>query len=418
MGSIFSIALSALRADSDAISTTGNNLANLNTTGFKASTLQFENLLSEYIGSESGGGFGLGVSAPISEQVFSQGAIQTSSLPLATAIQGNGFFVVRDTSGQQLFTRDGSFKLDPTGVLETETGETVQGWTASGGAINASGSPTDIVLPSGALLPPTLTKNFSASINLDASANGSTTPETFSAPVQIVDSLGNTHTLSVNFTKSAAPNSWTYDITIPGSDLNGSPAGNLSVLSAPGLLTFNTDGTLSSSISSPVSLNVSGLADGAADMQINWNLRNPDGTATLTQYSEASTLSSLNQDGSQAAQLVQVSIQNGGQIMASYSNGQQTLEAQLALASVQNPDSLKNVGNNNFMVGADTAAPAIGLPQSGDRGEIVGGALEGSNVDMGQEFTNLIVYQSSYGANAKVITTANTMSQDLLNLIQ
>jgi flagellar hook protein FlgE len=418
MSSTFSIALSALRADSDAINTTGNNLANLNTTGFKASDLQFKNLLTQYLGNESGGGFGLGVAAPISEQVFSQGAIQTSSLPLATAIQGNGFFVVRDANGQQMFTRDGGFKLDSHGVLETQTGERVQGWTASGGAVNATGTPSDVILPAGTLLAPTATKNITANINLDASANLSATAQSFSAPVQVVDSLGNTHTISLNFTKAATANTWTYDVTIPGSELNGNPSGDISLLTAPGTITFNSDGTLNSSVTSPVALTISGLADGASDMQINWNLLNQDGTPTTTQYAEASSLASLNQDGSQAAELLQVSIQNGGQILATYSNGHQTLEAQLALAAIQNPDSLKNLGNNNFVVGADTSAPAIGLPQSGGRGQIIGGALEGSNVDMGLEFTNLIVYQSSYGANAKVITTANTISQDLLNLIQ
>ena len=104
--------------------------------------------------------------------------------------------------------------------------------------------------------------------------------------------------------------------------------------------------------------------------------------------------------------------------MASYSNGQQVVAGQLAMAAIENPGSLLNVGNNNYTVSGQTATPAIGLPQSGGRGQIIGGSLEGSNVDMGAEFTNLIVFQSSYGANSKVITTANTMSQDLLNLIQ
>jgi flagellar hook protein FlgE len=165
-------------------------------------------------------------------------------------------------------------------------------------------------------------------------------------------------------------------------------------------------------------LPVTGLADGAANMSMNWNLLNTNGTGAITQYQQASSLGSSTQDGAQASQLSQITIGNGGQIMGTYSNGQQVVAGQLALASITNPDSLVNVGNNNFTVSGQTATPAIGLPQSGGRGQVVGGSLEGSNVDMGAEFTHLIVFQSSYGANSKVITTANTMSQDLLSLIQ
>lgn len=254
MSSAFSIALSALQADSDAIDVTGNNLANLNTTGFKGSSVQFENLMSEYLGGQASGGIGMGVSSPMAEQVFSQGSLQSSSEPLATAIQGNGFFVVQNANGQQEFTRDGSFTLSADGVLQTETGENVQGWMATNGVVNSTGAPTNLVFPSGTILPPKATQNITASINLDATSTGST--NTFSAPVQVVDSLGNTHTLTMNFTESSA-NTWTYDVTIPGSDLSGNQTGNVSVLSAPGTLTFNTDGTLSSS-TSPVALTISG----------------------------------------------------------------------------------------------------------------------------------------------------------------
>jgi len=414
MSSAFSIALSALQADSDAINITGNNLANLNTTGFKGSSVHFEDLMSEYMGGQASGGIGMGVAAPLAEQVFSQGSLQSSAVPLATAIQGSGFFVLKNANGQQEFTRDGGFTLDANGVLQTQTGENVQGWMATNGVVNSSGAPTNLVFPSGTILPPTATTNVGATINLDATT---ATGQSWSTPIQVVDSLGNTHTLTLNFTKSAA-NKWSYDVTIPGSDLSSNPSGNVSVLSAPGTFTFNSDGTLAASTTSPVAISVTGLADGASDMSINWNVLNSDGTGTITQYDQTSSLASPTQDGLQAAQLSQITIANGGQIMATYSNGQQVVAGQLALASINNPGSLLNVGNNNFTLSGQTATPAIGLPQSGGRGQIVGGSVEGSNVDMGAEFTNLIVYQSSYGANSKVITTANMMSQDLLNLIQ
>jgi flagellar hook protein FlgE len=414
MSSTFSIALSALQADSEAINVTGNNLANLNTTGFKGSSVEFENLMSQYLAGQSGGGIGMGVGTPIAEQVFSQGSLQSSTEPMAAAIQGNGFFVVQNASGQQEFTRDGSFTLNADGVLQTQTGENVQGWMATNGVVNPSGAPTNLVFPSGTLLPANPTQNISANINLDPGTSAS--GQTFSAPIQVIDSLGNTHTLTMNFTQTAA-NTWSYNVSVPGSDLASNPSGNQNLLSTNGTLTFNADGTLASSNTSPVTLNVKGLADGANDLAINWSLFN-SGSGMITQYAEASSLSSPTQDGTQAAQLSQVTLSNGGQIMATYSNGQQVVAGQLALASINNPDSLVNAGNNNFTLSGQSATPAIGMPQAGGRGQIVGGSLEGSNVDMGTQLTKLIVFQSSYGATSKVITTANTMSQDLLQLIQ
>jgi flagellar hook protein FlgE len=424
MSSTFSIALSSLKAQSEAINTTGNNLANMNTDGFKGSEVNFKDLFSESLGDASGFQVGLGVSVPIGNEVFSQGAIQTSSAPLATAIQGNGFFVVSSASNQQMFTRDGNFALDSKGVLRTQTGEAVQGWTAGTSGISTAGPTGDIVLPTGAVLAPKATQNFSINANLNAQAvAGTTTGATagaFSAPIQVVDSLGNTHDLTINFTRSTtAANSWSYDVTIPGSDLAGGTTGTQqSVLAAPGTVTFNTDGTMSSAGgTAPVALSINGLADGAANLSVNWNLFDSSGTGQLTQYAEKSNLASSIQDGNQAAQLTSVGIQTGGQVVATYSNGSQKVEAQLALAGIQNPTSLRNVGNNNLIVTSATAIPAIGAPQTGGRGQILGGALEGSNVDMATEFTNLIVFQSAYQASSKVITTADQMNQTLFNLI-
>jgi flagellar hook protein FlgE len=416
MSSTFSIALSGLKAQSQAINTTGNNLANMNTDGFKGSAVNFKDLFSEFLGVSSGFQTGLGVSPPISSQLFTQGAIQSSLSGLAAAVQGDGFFVVKSPANQQLFTRDGNFQLDDTGVLRTQTGETVQGWLADpSGAITTSGVPGDIALPAGAILPPVATQSFSMNANLDASSAVNTT---FSQPLTVVDSLGNTHDLTVNFKKTAI-NTWSYDVTIPGEDLAaGTPGTPVSLLTAPGALTFNTDGTMSNAGgTTPAAASVSGLADGAANLSMSWNLFDTSGNGTITQYGQPSSLASSKQDGTQAAQLTSVSIENGGKIVATFSNGQKRVQAQLALASIQNPTSLQNAGNNNFATTSDTANPAIGIPQTADRGQILGGALEGSNVDMATEFTNLIVYQSAYQANSRVISTADQMNQDLFNVI-
>lgn len=423
MSSVFSIALSSLQAESEAVSTTGTNLANLNTTGFKGSEADFKDLFSQSLG--TGGGFqvGLGVSLPVNNQVFSQGAVQSSASPLACAVQGAGFFVVTNpSSNQQLFTRDGNFTQNAQGVLQTQTGENVQGWTVAPGSntINTTGAPSSIVLPSGATLPPVATQSISISANLDAQGTAGTATGTFSAPMQVVDSLGNTHDLTITFTQSATTaNTWSYNVTIPGGDLaSGTPGTQQSVLAAPGTLSFNSGGALSSAGgTTPVAININGLADGAANMNISWSLFNSSGTGEITQYAQTSNLSSSQQNGNQAAQLTSIGIQTGGQVMATYSNGQQQVVAQLALANISNPTSLLNVGNNNFSLSGNSATPALGPAQSGGRGQILGGSLEGSNVDMATQFTNLIIFQSAYQASSRVISTANTMDQDLMQLI-
>jgi flagellar hook protein FlgE len=421
MSSVFSIALSSLQAESEAINTTGNNLANMNTDGFKGSAVDFKDLFSQYMGDASSYQTGLGVSLPVNNQLFTQGAIQSSVAPLSSAIQGNGFFVVNSPNSQQLFTRDGNFTQNSAGVLQTQTGENVQGWTAAAnGTISTSGPTGDIVLPAGTTLPPQATQNFSIDANLSAQGVATTTTGTFSAPMQVVDSLGNTHNLTVTFTRSAAsPNTWSYDVTVPGGDLTGGVAGTQqSVLAAPGTVTFNSDGTLSNAGgTAPVAVNINGLADGASNMSVNWNLFDSNGNGLVTQYAQTSSLASSTQDGNQAAQLNSVAIQTGGRVVAIYSNGQQKVMAQLAMAAIQNPTSLENVGNNNFSVSTQTATPAIGAPQSGGRGQLLGGSIESSNVDMAKEFTNLIVYQSAYQASSRVISTANNMNQDLMQLI-
>ncbi len=443
MSSAFSIALSSLQAQSQAIDTTGNNLANMNTVGFKNSTVDFETLISQNMGAGSAFQVGLGVGTPINQQSFSQGPIQSSNSPLAAAIQGSGFFLVNNSGGQQLFTRDGDFTIDKTGTLTTLTGEKVQGWMASApGVINTNGATGDIVLPSGEVLPATPTTKFSMNGNLDSE----TTPggQGFSQPISLIDSLGNTHNVTVTFTNvsgtannattpaSTYPaNTWTYDITMPKSDLSGSPAltSDPSLLSAPGVITFNSDGSLdtaASGFSSSATLKLptgytladsASFGDPTASNTVTWSLLDSSGSPTLTQFAQASGIGSKTVDGSQAAQLSGFSIENGGQIVATFSNGQQQVKGQLALAAIQNPETLQNVGNNNFIASGQTSQPAIGVPLSGGRGQIYGAQLEGSNVDMATEFTKLITYQRAYQASSRVITTADQMSQDLMNLI-
>lgn len=415
MGS-FSVALSGLDADSAALDIVSNNLANVNTTGYKDSSSSFYNLLSASVG---GGSLqiGGGVSATQSETNFSQGSIQVSGGAFDGAIQGNGFFVVRDTAGDTLYTRAGNFQLDANGNLVTATGQHVQGWTAVNGTLTTNGAIGNITIPSDSLHQPTATQNFTTSLNLAANGVMGTSTGTFSAPIQVIDSLGETHTLTINFTMTAA-NTWSYAVTIPGQDLTAGTAGTPSQL-ATGTLTFDSNGNLTSPAPpGQISISATGLSDGATDLSMNWNLYNSNGGASITQFAQPSALSGTSQDGVAAAEVTQVSLTNGGSIVAQYSDGTQQVIGQLAMASVANPESLISVGQNNYEVGSDTSTPVVGDPGTGGRGTIIGGALESSNVDIAKEFTNLIVYQQGYEANSKVVSTLDELTQVLLNIKQ
>ncbi len=417
--SSFSIALSGLTADSAALDVVGNNLANLNTTGFKDSTVSFYDLLQQSVagGSTQIGG---GVSAPQTERLFTQGSIQLTGGNYDAAINGNGFFVVQDPSGNTLYSRAGNFNLNSNGNLVTATGQFVQGWSAQNGVVNTSGPISDITIPSNALQTPSATQNFELSVNLDAAGVVGQPSGSFSTPITVVDSLGVEHNLTVNFTE-ASPGNWNYEVDIPGADLAAGTPGTPSPV-ATGAIAFDSNGNLTTPAppAAQIPISITGLADGASDMNINWNLATLKGAGTslITQYSAASAVSASNQDGVAASQVTQVSIANGGAITAQFSNGNQQVIGQIALASISNPDSLIAVGQNNYESGANTSTPVIGVPTTGTLGTVEGGALEASTVDIATEFTNLIVYQNSYQANSKVILTLDQLTQSLLALKQ
>ena len=409
----FTTALSALSAHSTAVDIVGNNLANLNTPGFKASIVSFTDLVTQSVGANLGGAqTGFGVSPPRAIRQFVQGAIKSTSGDLDVAIQGDGFLVVQNSSGITQYTRGGYLQVDKAGYLLTSTGQRVLGWTEAGGTLSTNGPVGDIQVPVGSLRAPVPTSAFSFDINLNAAATaGPPTPDTFSSSIEVFDSLGSTHVTSVVFTKSATANVWDYSVSFPDADVT-SP-----IAPVTGSITFDSSGRM---IDPPATgpfptLNVTGLRDGGADMNLTWQLYNGP-TQRLTQFSLPSAKSANQQDGSASAQLVRVGIAAGGVIQAQYSNGVQAAVGQLAMASIRNPESLVAAGDNSFQLGASSALPAVGLPGTGGRGNIVGGAIENSTVDIAREFTNLIVFQRGYQANARVITTADEMSQETISL--
>ncbi len=408
----FATALSALAAHTTAIDVIGNNLANLNTPGFKASVVSFHDLVTQSLGAglgETQVGFGVGV--PVTLRQFSQGAIQSSGGPLDASIQGDGFFVIKGSANQTLYTRGGNFQVDTAGNLTMATGERLQGWSSVGAPLDVNLPIGDITVPVGSLKSPIATTNFSVDLNLDASATAGPPADAFSTSVEVFDSLGNSHIITTRFTKTTNANEWDYALSFPDGDLTaaGTPV--------TGTVQFDSSGQMTSPAitDAPLVLAASGLKDGAADMNITWKLF--DGTTPrITQFSQPSASSALAQDGAAAANLVRVGLGNGGKILAQYSNGQQVVVGQVAMATVRNPESLIAAGNSTFQLSARTALPAVGLPDTGGRGSVLGGTVEASTVDIAREFTNLIVYQRGYQANARMITTVDDISQETINL--
>jgi flagellar hook protein FlgE len=408
----FSTALSALSAHATAVDVVGNNLANLNTPGFKSSAVVFQDLVTQSLGSGFGETqVGFGVGRPITIRQFSQGAIQSTSGELDAAIQGDGLLIVKDHNGASLYTRGGNLQLDKSGNLMTASGERVQGWIEVEGVLNTNGAIGDIVVPIGSVKEPITTENFSFDMNLNAAATGGPPPDTFSSSIEVFDSLGASHIVTVKFTKSTSPNEWAYSLSLPDAD-TGSP-----LTPVTGTLTFDANGKLTSPAASdtmPI-IDITGLANGASDFSVTWELFNGP-TARLTQFAQPTAISANSQDGAPAAQLIRVGLGEGGKLVAQYSSGQQTVVGQVAMASIRNPESLIAVGNNNFQLSARSSLPAIGVAGTGGRGTIVGGAVEFSTVDIAKEFTQLIVLQRGYQANAKVVTTADELSQETINL--
>ena len=409
----FSIALSGLEADSVALNTIGNNLANLNTTAFKGQTTSFEDLFYQQIGqSGSGDAIQLGAGTKVSgtSTDFSEGTILPDANPNPgdMALAGNGFFVV-EQSGVQSLTRAGNFQLSSNGDLITQDGQQVMGYAAVNGVVNQNTNLTPITIPVGLNEGAQATQNFSVTANLDS---GATVGTSFSTPVQVFDSLGQSHQATVSYTKTAT-NTWSYAVTLPAGDATG-PTANTT-----GTLTFDSSGNLVSPTGSVTGITFQGLTDGASDLSFNWNLNGSGGSPSISQLADASSNSAAAvQDGFPSGVFQTFSADQNGVITAQFSNGRTATIAQVAVATVANLQGLTASGNNNFTTTAASGQASIGVAGAGGRGLIDDGALEQSNVNISTEFSNLIVAQRAFEANSKTVTTFDTISQDVLAMIR
>ncbi len=427
----FSIPLTGLKADSTALNTIANNLANMNTTAFKSQSTSFSDLFYQEIGTSGAGdpvAVGAGVKVAANQIAFTQGSINSTGNASDVALNGNGFFVVSNGGGGYEYTRAGNFSIDSDGNLVTAAGLNVMGYPAVNGVVNTNAPLTALNIPIGQVQAPRATTSIAMTANLDASAPAGTS---FPAQVTLYDSLGEAHTVNITFTQAstaAQPNTWNYSISLPASDYAGTPpaaitgalgfdaSGNLATVTPSGG-SAGTVGSASGDVSS-IALNFSGLVDGAADLSnLQWNLLGSDGTPNISQVATTSAVSGTLQDGYASGQYKDFSIGADGTVTASYSNGKSQNVGQLALADVPNEQGLQLLGDGNY--GTTTASGTASIATSGANGlaKIQGGALEASNVNISSEFSNLIIAQRAFEANAKSVTTFDTVTQDTINMV-
>ncbi len=470
----FSIPLSGLTASSTAMSTIANNLANLNTVGYRGSHTQFSDLFYQTVGTDGAGnpvqiGAGTSVNSTVTNQIA--GSIESTGVPTDVAIMGDGFFVVQQ-NGATHYTRAGNFTVSSSGYFSTQDGDQVMGYAAVQGSIPPGAALAALHIDKGQINPPSASSQLQLRTNLDASASVGTP---YSTPITVYDSLGTAHVLSFNFQKTGA-NGWSYNISVPTSDL-ASPAnwaasqsysaGNLvapgnghyyqctvagnSGAGAPtwptdgstvtdggatwqdmgtslpadtstaisgGALSFDSSGKLTSPTGNVTGIVSPTLGDGASALNFTWTLFDANGSGLLTQVAGSSTTSSKQADGYSSGSLTDYNVGSDGTIMGSFSNGRTAVLGQIALANFSNLQGLQRDGGNNYSATLASGAPVTGAPGSGGRGTLSGGSLELSNVDIAQEFSALIVAQRGYEANARTITTFDQIMQDTINLKQ
>lgn len=409
----FFVPLSGLDAASQALSVTANNLANLNTIGYKTQRPLFQDLFYQQIGTSGDGNpqqVGVGVKVQAIDSDFTQGSIQASGVPTDVAIQGDGFFVTSQ-AGAQVYTRAGDFSIASNGELLTKSGAQVLGFPAVNGVVNPNATIGPLALATGQVNPPKSTANVQLSLNLDS---GTAVNGTFSTSVAVFDSLGASHVLTFTFTKTAA-NTWDYNITIPAADV-GATGNPVSIKT--GTLTFNGAGQLVTPAANVTGITVSNLADGANNLTFAWNLFGANGGGLASQVAGPSATSTTIQDGFASGTLVSFLIGSDGTIQGSFSNGQTAALGQIAIASFENNQGLVRDGANEFSESLSSGQANIGAPGTGGRGTLSGGSLEQSNVDIATQFAQLILEQRGYQANAKAVTTFDEVTQTAINLKQ
>jgi len=405
--------VTGLKAHEQAVDVIANNIANINTVGYKAGRANFQEALSQTLRAASGAGggrgtrnpmqLGLGASIGSIDNLMTQGNLKFTGSNTDVAIQGNGFFLLSDGTGEYL-TRNGSFVLDANNrLVAAGSGLAVLGWQAD--PVTGDVQTQQMITPSSYLEVPIgvmsmarATANVSYQANLDATAAAATAVDT---SCYVYDSLGVQHRVDITFTKTATDNQWTWAASSPDAD----PA----VPGSTGTLIFDENGQ----ITTPTfDLSVTLLASGGATSPIDADLS----FAGLTQLAGASTVQAVSQDGLPMGTLQSFTIDDRGIITGTFTNGMFRTLGQISLARFANPAGLTKTGNSLWQASAASGPAAIVWPSTADSGSLASGYLEMSNVDLATEFANLIVTQRGFQANSRVITTADEMLQDVLTI--
>ncbi|NBV49619.1 flagellar hook protein FlgE [bacterium] len=418
--SSMSTAISGLESNGQALGVITDNIVNANTTGFKASRSEFQNILAE----TSGGGIQVGRGATLAgvTNILNQGSITHTDRPTDLAISGNGFFILKGDALGQTYTRDGSFRFDKDGWLVNLNGYRVQAYEATpSGAI--SGKLSDIRIPYNTIAAKS-TERVQMHVNLDARAPigapiDLTKPEetsNFNTGVQIFDSVGNARPITMYYNKTGE-NVWEFYAMTDGANLTDGVPGEQSVV-AQGSLSFDQNGRLEGVQQNIVNSNFVGAIP---DQNLQFDFGDPidqlgSGEKGTTQYGSKSAMFRNVQDGWASGTLTDTSIDADGMVSGVYTNGQNRILGQLGVARFEATERLAKMGDNQFRESVLSGQPLVGKPNTNGRGIIMTKSLEQSNVDLAHEFVQMIKAQRGFQASAKGVTTANEMLDEVVNL--
>ncbi|MEY4551321.1 MAG: hypothetical protein RL685_7516 [Pseudomonadota bacterium] len=419
--------VSGLRAEGEALGVVGDNIANVNTVGFKSQRAIFQDVLGHSILAGTSSALpGSGVRMGDVQQLFTQGSLTNTGVSTDVALNGDGFLVVGGTVDGitgNFYTRAGQLTIDNDGFLVNQQGLNVQGYLANAdGTLQASIS--DLAVPT-ASLSPFRTTEIEVTANLDPRDAVLTfdilqpdTTSNFSSSITVFDSLGTGRTLDVYF-NNAGGNLYNYTVVADGGELAGGTAGTDTIVGS-GTLQFNTDGALDIATTPDLSLDFAGGATAGQIVALNFgdDITN-DGATGLggtTQFASDSAVSSQAQDGYASGEFSGLAIDGTGLVQGLYTNGQKIAIGRLAVAKFRSNDGLGRAGQNLWIETRDSGTAALGAAGAGGRASVSSGALESSNVDLGEEFVGLIQHQRSFSANSKTITTADEMLQELINI--
>jgi flagellar hook protein FlgE len=414
IGSLFA-GMVGLNVNSTSMTVLGDNIANVNTTAFKSNRSSFANILASSLGGSVTSDVGRGVQFQGTTPMWTQGTIENTNNPTDMAINGSGFFVLQDGDGANFYSRAGEFHFDRNGNLVTLGGLYVQGYEVTGTNPDGSlilGAINHISVPGGSASPPSATGTVSVDVNLNADAGPASTYQT---TLTIYDSLGSAIPMTIAFTKAAAANTWTFDVTLPaGTTSNGN--GPPDVVIDDNTLSFDASGVLQGAADRTI--DIINLSNGANPLSITWDLYDATGVSNgdLTQYAAPSSTSFQTQDGYPSGTLRTVDVDEFGVVTGSYSNGQLTALFQLTMADFPSYYGLTKMGKNLYTESLNSGPALFGTPQSGRLGSISTSSIEMSNVDLAAEFVKMITTQRAFQANSRVITTSDEILNELINL--